>query len=279
MHKFHCSRTFTATQLTPRSEEPDDGINALADTDLIDTMPMVPPIDQDLPPMPDVSLSSGGRPRRLQRRLPARYRDDPPSIPPTLPPGPPSATSEILAPAANSSRSTSIWFQTPTNDTGIYRLYPRKPTHDPDASASLQDIWDREPAESGANEDEPPLGSDAPAEPEKLQPWSPFPIASIARLMCWFHAGSTQKSNAELDTLVKGVLLRNDFSTEDLRGFSTKAEHNRLDDAADPKINPMNRLFPHHGGWERRSVKIALPAPKPDVQTLALLGPPLSTHI
>lgn len=78
----------------------------------------------------------------------------------------------------------------------------------------------------------------------------------------WFHAGSTQKSNAELDTLVKGVLLRDDFNTQDLRGFSTKAEHTRLDNAVDSKLDPKERLFPLHSGWERRSVKLALPAPK-----------------
>ncbi|KDQ29950.1 hypothetical protein PLEOSDRAFT_1074586 [Pleurotus ostreatus PC15] len=80
--------------------------------------------------------------------------------------------------------------------------------------------------------------------------------------MCWFHAGSTQKSNAELDTLVKGVLLRDDFNTQDLRGFSTKAKHTRLDNAVDSKLDPKERLFPLHSGWERRSVKLALPAPK-----------------
>ncbi|KAF9494119.1 hypothetical protein BDN71DRAFT_1508017 [Pleurotus eryngii] len=224
MHKFHCSRTFTVTHLTPHSEDPPaaDSIEALGDMDLINTIPpmaTVPPDDQD-PPMPDIPLTSARRPRRLQWRLPARYRDDPPPCPPTLPTGIP----EISAPP---------------------------PTHDPDATTSLQDLWDRELGESGTNEDEPPPGPDAPVEePGKSKLWSPFPNTTIAHLMCWFHTGSAQKSNAELDTLVKMVLLRDDFSTQDLRGFSTKAEHNCLDDAVNAKIDPMNRLFPLHAGWE-----------------------------
>ncbi|KAF4580432.1 hypothetical protein EYR40_003148 [Pleurotus pulmonarius] len=217
-------------------------------------MPLVPPVEPG-PLVPDVS---SGRPRRLERRLPARYRDDPPPHPPTLPQASDPPIPQI---SRSSADSMSVWFQTPTNNTGVYRLYPRKPTHDPDTTISLHDIWDREPGDSSPNEDDSP--SDALAEEQaKSQPWSPFLNASIARLMCWFHAGSTQKSNVELDTLVKGVLLRDDFNTQDLRGFSTKAEHTRLDNAVDSKLDPKERLFPLHSGWEQHSVKLALPAPK-----------------
>jgi hypothetical protein len=44
--------------------------------------------------------------------------------------------------------------------------------------------------------------------------------ATVCQLMNWFYSGSNQKSIAELDHLVKEVIVRDDFDVSDLEGFS-----------------------------------------------------------
>jgi hypothetical protein len=50
--------------------------------------------------------------------------------------------------------------------------------------------------------------------------YHPFLNATVCRLMNWFYSGSNQKSIAELDRLVKEVLVQDDFDVSDLEGFS-----------------------------------------------------------
>ncbi|KAJ7024134.1 hypothetical protein C8F04DRAFT_1303331 [Mycena alexandri] len=61
--------------------------------------------------------------------------------------------------------------------------------------------------------------------------------ATVARLMTWFHLGSTQKSIAELDALVENVILKEDFNPADLKNFSTARENRRLDDSVPTDID------------------------------------------
>ncbi|KAJ7017354.1 hypothetical protein C8F04DRAFT_1336893, partial [Mycena alexandri] len=90
-------------------------------------------------------------------------------------------------------------------------------------------------------------------------PWFPFMNATVARLMTWFHLGSTQKSIAELDALVENVILKEDFNPADLKNFSTARENRRLDDSVPTDIdgNASER-----DKWKTGSVKIKVPAPK-----------------
>ncbi|KAF4586582.1 hypothetical protein EYR40_010594 [Pleurotus pulmonarius] len=112
--------------------------------------------------------------------------------------------------------------------------------------------------------DGPKQDTNPPDGPQGQTPWSPFLSATVARLLCWFHSGSTQKSNNGLDSLVKNVLLKKDFDTADLHGFSTTVEHNRVDDALKLSSNrdAASNLFPATSGWEKKSVTISLPALK-----------------
>lgn len=59
-------------------------------------------------------------------------------------------------------------------------------------------------------------------------------------------------------------MLKNDFDTADLKGFSTTVEHNRVDGALKLSSNgdAVSNLFPATSGWEKKLVTISLPAPK-----------------
>ncbi|KAA1479425.1 hypothetical protein DENSPDRAFT_862027 [Dentipellis sp. KUC8613] len=71
---------------------------------------------------------------------------------------------------------------------------------------------------------------------------------SIFRLMNWFYSGSNTKSITELDRLVNDVILADDFTQEDFKGFSATRELGRLDEAMDSTA-----------GWKQASVRVRLP--------------------
>jgi hypothetical protein len=68
--------------------------------------------------------------------------------------------------------------------------------------------------------------------------------------------GSNQKSIAELDHLIKEVLLQDDFNISDLEGFSAAWELRQLDMMEDEAV------FSGEAGWRESSVKIHLPVDK-----------------
>ncbi|KAJ7642810.1 hypothetical protein B0H17DRAFT_1148752 [Mycena rosella] len=99
-----------------------------------------PPADMDFetidsrPPTPPPLRPSGRPPRRI--RLPKRYRDDPPDAPAPVPPPPPvHEEAEVPAePAPGTAPAT--WVKTEPNKYGLYKIFPNRPTHDPDDSIS-----------------------------------------------------------------------------------------------------------------------------------------------
>jgi hypothetical protein len=86
--------------------------------------------------------------------------------------------------------------------------------------------------------------------------YHPFLNATVYRLMSWFYSGSNQKSVAELDRLVKEVILQEDFDVGDLKDFSASQELRRLDTMEDEAV------FSGEAGWRESSVKIPLPVDK-----------------
>ena len=83
-----------------------------------------------------------------------------------------------------------------------------------------------------------------------------FLNATVCRLMSWFYSGSNQKSIAELDRLLKEVLIQDDFDVSDLEGFSAARELCHLDTMEDKAV------FSGEAGWKESSVKIQLPVDK-----------------
>ncbi|KAJ7085600.1 hypothetical protein C8R44DRAFT_901662 [Mycena epipterygia] len=202
-------------------------------------LPEIPREPSPLPPGPS------GRPRR-RTRLPARYRDDLPE-PPT-----PIAPAEVPAPAPPAEPTPEIpvrtWVQTEPNAHGLYKVFPNRPTHDPEDSISLDDLC-------RSSDLLTPTPAVAPST-AGCPPCFPFLNSTVARLMTWFHTGSNLKSIAELDALVNNIILHEDFDKKHLEGFSAARENKRLDDVT----NALPGEPP--SGWKTGSVKLKLPAPK-----------------
>ena len=74
----------------------------------------------------------------------------------------------------------------------------------------------------------------------------------------WQHTGSNLKSDAEMDRLVRDVILDPDFSREDLQGFSAGREKRRIDEFQGDEDHPLRT----EDGWRESSVKIPLPPPR-----------------
>lgn len=195
-------------------------------------------------------LRPSGRPSR-RTRLPARYRDEPPEPPTPIPraqpvvepnsgPQPPE---HIIQEAPPSRR----WVKTEPNAHGLYKVFPNRPTHDPEDSISLDDLCRSSQL----------LTENTTTVQTSTPPWFPFLNSTVARLMSWFHLGSNIKSIADLDSLVNDVILHEDFDRKDLEGFSAARENKRLDDAAATALPGQPP-----SGWKTGSVKLKLPAHK-----------------
>lgn len=220
----------------------------------VDVQMREPTPEPVLPPRHD------GRPRR-PRKLPKRFQPDEPPPPPAPIEivAPPLPLPDQDSPAPSDLRAPKPIVRTQPNTLGLYRCYIERPTHNPDDEVTLDDLCDS----PGLNvpRTEPSMSS--------TTPFAPFLNASVARLMCWLYSGSNLKSAAELDRLVRDVLLKEDFRLQDIVGFSAAREQGRLDEGFDiPSTAQDGRndgshadnLCPAGDGWRTGSVKLRLPA-------------------
>ncbi|KAJ7477578.1 hypothetical protein FB451DRAFT_1032783 [Mycena latifolia] len=144
------------------------------------------------------------------------------------------------------------------NSFGLYREYPRIPTHDPDGTLSLHDLSDipKPPAPAGPRV--------APAivvpstlgpRPESDNPYYPFPNSTAYGITNWMWSGSPLKSIQEVTKLV--TFLKSDsFRKEDLACFNLVHETERLDKSTSSGTgtSPAAR-----DGWAEVSVEIKVP--------------------
>ncbi|KAK7021661.1 GLOBIN domain-containing protein, partial [Favolaschia claudopus] len=131
----------------------------------------------------------------------------------------------------------------------ILKVFPHRPTHDPEDSICLEDLC-RSP---GLLTPDSVVSADSSS---LTAPWFPFLNATVGRLMSWFHLGGNLRTHQKLDELVNKVIWSEEWDRENLRGFSAARENKRLDNAVDalPGQAP--------DGWKTGSVKLKLPAPK-----------------
>ena len=166
---------------------------------------------------PPPQFTQSGRPKR-NYRLPARYEDVNPE--PLLP-----LNEEDEQPTAIIPRLRLIvrnQLRTASNSFGLLREYLYRPSFDPDSFVPDKDLH-----QAG--------GADPQAVPTPLP--SPTPVhrnESVEMIMNWKDSGAPTKSDAEVNRLVKDVLLDPGFKLEDLRGFSV-ARENQQSDAAEKK--------------------------------------------
>jgi hypothetical protein len=109
--------------------------------------------------------------------------------------------------------------QTACNTFGLSRLYPRRPSFEPNKFIPSSLLARSCPAVS--------QGTDPPA--NVLPPPYPFANATIYRLMTWMNSGSHRKSETEVQRLVTDVLQADDFDIKHLEGFSVKRSLRELD--------------------------------------------------
>ncbi|KII95409.1 hypothetical protein PLICRDRAFT_48393 [Plicaturopsis crispa FD-325 SS-3] len=203
-HHSHLTNTTGNTDGPSTSHAPPDhlhsgGPNPAPDLPAADELAMDVDHPSILSPAPPL-LTQSGRPARTHR-LPARYMDNLPE-----PPVPVARQAAAHNPHPVITRVTLYvrdTIRTALNSFGILREYPYRPSYDPDALLSPEDLSDfaRERASAAASQTD----SD------------------------WLHSGSNTKTEAEVNRLVNNVISMPDFKPEDLEGFNAHRENRRLD--------------------------------------------------
>lgn len=207
-------------------------------------LPVIPELPQRLSTPPPPTFRPSGRVDRKSRK-PRRFIDVPPVVPRAilpLPP-PPNVVKKVILHVQD-------FFRSEVNHFGILREYLHRPSYDPDASLSPEDL---------ANyPTEPPASAVLNLNPITPPPPWPFLNMSTYHLMNWFHTGGSQKSEGEVTRLAKEVIGAADFNTEDLAGFSASRENKRLDKA---RTTPSNGAPFFDDDWREVSVEIDIPVP------------------
>lgn len=109
--------------------------------------------------------------------------------------------------------------QTTFNSFGICRVYPRRPSFEPNKFIPSSLL-----ARSC-----PVIVQGPDSQAQVLPPPYPFPNMSVYRLMTWMYSGSHQKSQTEVQRLVKEVIQADEFDVKDLEGFSVRRSLRQLD--------------------------------------------------
>lgn len=189
-------------------------------------------------------------PRRITQRVPGRFQD-------VLPPercgtgepdfyGPNPVRRVILHVHAS--------FRTAPNQFGVFRQYSRHPSYEPDKILPREDLANFRTPSSVPQV----LTRPAIHQSHILLPPSPFENMSKYLLMDWQNSGSTQKTENELNRLVKEVIRHPEFRAEDLSDFNARRENKLLDDGP----IDANRDSPFLGdGWQEVNVHIEIPVP------------------
>lgn len=111
--------------------------------------------------------------------------------------------------------------QTAFNSFGLCRLYPRRPSFEPDHFIPSELLAKTSPTAAQLE------GDDSPA--KVFAPPYPFPNMTTYRLMSWMHSGSNMISETKVSHLVKDVIMAEDFDRNHLENFSVKRSLRELD--------------------------------------------------
>ncbi len=183
-------------------------------------------------------------------------------------------------------------FRTEKNSFGLIREYLSRPSFEPDQHMTIQDLSDFHLRSTIGTSSEEMMSNQIPLSLIRSagavdENWfNPFQNATICRLMDWFWNGSEKKSLADLEILVKQVLMADDFNRDDLKNFNAKREQDRLDEFAGIQSDHQGSLYSAHSlvsksiqssdsssphdsaGWRQEVVQI----PIPDGKTHATLS-------
>lgn len=205
-------------------------------------------------PSPELAATSTGRPVRTRHptwKL-LQLLPEPPAPAPELvrtspepdAPPPPVPTAFVWEPIKSA-----------MNTFGLYREYPRAPTHDPDGTISLDDLSDIPKPPAPAASVSPSAGTVptllVPPPEKERNPYYPFPNSTAYGITNWMWSGSPLKSIQEVTKLVE--FPKSDaFRKEDLACFNLAQETERLD-----KLSSSSGKAPvARDGWSEVSVDI-----------------------
>lgn len=217
----------------------------------------------------NISIAEG-RPRRLDRRLPARFRDIiPQPLPillPTLPQPPPpppmgEPPSEPSAPLSEHSstglsllsRLGRILQQPRRNMFGLLRKYDSGtlPVHDPEELVTLESVFDSHEPES----------DDTATEPSHAKSYGPYPNENSFLLGEWYHAGA-EKSSTSFRDLVS-IVGSPKYKPEDVRETTwdkINASLGRNDfDAVAPDDHDPDWMDVEDANWKKTPIQISVP--------------------
>ena len=111
--------------------------------------------------------------------------------------------------------------QTEEDEFGRYRIYWRRPEHEPENIPQPDHNNFAMEAHQGNAEDlAAGLGMPIPSLSELPGLVGLFINTTIALLVQWFYSGSSTKSLADVQSLIDDVILHEDFKAEDLQGVN-----------------------------------------------------------
>ena len=207
-----------------------------------------------------------------KRKLPARFREDPPVGPNKLQPPPP-----ILDPTPNSEdihEAPKVYtpYETVANIFGLFRRYPSQPSDESDVKLAGKDFFDtrhdpvlRDPPPDSAQVSTP---LSLPVVPAGQSPIWPFKNVSQLLFLNWFYNGGTSKSLGERNRLVEDVLQDKYFVAREVTVPGLNNVENQLKEA---NSDPTNPLFTGET-WHRASVPISIPRTKSTPVTYEVPG-------
>jgi hypothetical protein len=175
------------------------------------------------PPIP--LLTQSGCPRR-DYRLPKRFHNNLPEPPAPVPNLPSNRDHTEPHPVRRVILIVCNCLVTVMNSFGIWRDYPERPSVDPDALLTIEDLSNttRYPPDTQVCTS----GTDTF---ESSSPHWPFLNATVHSIMRWLNNGQTVKSKAKTTRFVHNVILSSSFNQADLTSFDAHCENQWLDKA------------------------------------------------
>ena len=231
-------------------------------------------IVQDVEMVADDTSLAERRSRRMNRRLPARYRDILPQPPPpplavqSSPPPTMTAQPRVSLPVGDAPQCSSTgllthalrFFNTFANSFGLSRRYygHRLPTHDPEDAITLQHLSVISPAEEG------PVSAGSSTGSRDHGIFYPYPNRSSFLLGNWYWNGGIQKSKGSFKELIK-IVGSPEFRPDDVNGTRWDLIDTQLRAGAEETGQE-----PFEGaGWTKTAVSIKVPfhkwTPEPGV--------------
>lgn len=189
------------------------------------------------------------RPRRENRRMPARFRDEYPKPQAALPP--PVSSDSSASHLTPPSPSPSLWsrirkvLKSPLNTFGLYRQYHADdfPSHDPEAETNF----------TGLSE-VPSDHQEGPAFPPEAT-FFPYPNENAFLLGEWYWNDGEQKTEKNFKKLTD-IVGRPDFKSEDVQDIPWSSINKVLGDSTDSDDMWLDEP---DAGWIETPISISVP--------------------